>query len=560
MSLARSAPLARAPPPLSAGEAEGARRMTSHELQFLTLRSELAVLEEHVGAAERYAVAVDDELQQWKAARKRDADDVTALRDQLTAANARAAAAAAETQAAAAAEAALREQIAAERKEREAAAAAAHAAMLQAQEHETKISHDLVERTRLWRREVVDHMAKGYSRRLDPVIWHTNAPIFEKLLTMIDAETARAAEREATLARLRAGEAAADEGLAAKELAACRAQLKEARAVGARVEGVVRDGLARSVKEELAKQKLLNDTKEKALRAADVGRRELRDRNEASLVQLRDELGASLKATEARLEAVLGGDAMRAMERELEALRLRCDALDARPAHRRSSLPPVGARDGEEHEQQEAPPPPPDNDGADESGAAEVVVASPAPPAASTAVVVAAPLPPRPKVFGEKEWAERYAPRFMQEWVCLARVFAQCEAEVAAVRVAAAATAAALEAVKRESAVRSADLADLRDRVGETEEARSGWRRRRRRRRRSGRRERTSCDGRSRAAPTCSSSYSMRSCGASRRGSASPAPSGGPTISRRHSRRWRRDSTRPSDRSPPRRSGGGRTP
>ena len=32
------------------------------------------------------------------------------------------------------------------------------------------------------------------------------------------------------------------------------------------VEGVVRDGLARSVKEELAKQKLLNDTKEKALR------------------------------------------------------------------------------------------------------------------------------------------------------------------------------------------------------------------------------------------------------------------------------------------------------
>ena len=285
--------------------------MTAHELQFLTLRSELAVLEEHVGAAERYAVAVDDELQQWKAARKRDADDVTALRDQLTAANARAAAAAAETQAAVAAEAALREQIAAERKEREAAVAAAHAAMLQAQEHETKISHDLVERTRLWRREVVDHMAKGYSRRLDPVIWHTNAPIFEKLLTMIDAETARAAEREATLARLRAGEAAADEGLAAKELAACRAQLKEARAVGARVEGVVRDGLARSVKEELAKQKLLNDTKEKALRAADVGRRELRDRNEASLVRLRDELGASLKATEARLEAVLGGDAMR---------------------------------------------------------------------------------------------------------------------------------------------------------------------------------------------------------------------------------------------------------
>ena len=51
-----------------------------------------------------------------------------------------------------------------------------------------------------------------------------------------------------------AREAAADEGLAAKELAACRAQLKEARAVGARVEGVVRDGLARSVKEELAKQ------------------------------------------------------------------------------------------------------------------------------------------------------------------------------------------------------------------------------------------------------------------------------------------------------------------
>ena len=72
VSLARSAPLARAPPPLSAGEAEGARRMTAHELQFLTLRSELAVLEEHVGAAERYAVAVDDELQQWKAARKRD--------------------------------------------------------------------------------------------------------------------------------------------------------------------------------------------------------------------------------------------------------------------------------------------------------------------------------------------------------------------------------------------------------------------------------------------------------------------------------------------------------
>ena len=169
----------------------------------------------------------------------------------------------------------------------------------------------------------------------------------------------------------------------------------------------MRDGLARSVKEELAKQKLLNDTKEKALRAADVGRRELRDRNEASLVQLRDELGASLKATEARLEAVLGGDAMRAMERELEALRLRCDALDARPAHRRSSLPPVGARDGEEHEQQEAPPPPPAEDGADESGAAEVVVASPAPPAATTAIVVTASPPPRPKVFGEKEWAER---------------------------------------------------------------------------------------------------------------------------------------------------------
>ena len=471
VSLARSAPLARAPPPLSAGEAEGARRMTAHELQFLTLRSELAVLEEHVGAAERYAVAVDDELQQWKAARKRDADDVTALRDQLTAANARAAAAVAEAQAAVAAEAALREQIAAERKEREAAVAAAHAAMLQAQEHETKISHDLVERTRLWRREVVDHMAKGYSRRLDPVIWHTNAPIFEKLLTMIDAETARAAEREATLARLRAGEAAADEGLAAKELAACRAQLKEARAVGARVEGVVRDGLARSVKEELAKQKLLNDTKEKALRAADVGRRELRDRNEASLVQLRDELGASLKATEARLEAVLGGDAMRAMERELEALRLRCDALEARPAPRRSSQPPVGARDGEEHEQQEAPPPPPAEDGADESGA-EVAAASPAPPAATTAVVVAASPPPRPKVFGEKEWAERYAPRFMQEVVCLAREIAKCEAEFAPVREAAAATAAALEAVKRESAVRSADLADLRDRVGETEEAR----------------------------------------------------------------------------------------
>ena len=399
MSLARSAPLARAPPPLSAGEAEGARRMTAHELQFLTLRSELAVLEEHVGAAERYAVAVDDELQQWKAARKRDADDVTALRDQLTAANA-AAAAAAETQAAVAAEAALREQIAAERKEREAAVAAAHAAMLQAQEHETKISHDLVERTRLWRREVVDHMAKGYSRRLDPVIWHTNAPIFEKLLTMIDAETARAAEREATLARLRAGEAAADEGLAAKELAACRAQLKEARAVGARVEGVVRDGLARSVKEELAKQKLLNDTKEKALRAAAVGRRELRDRNEASLVQLRDELGASLKATEARLEAVLGGDAMRAMERELEALRLRCDALDARPAHRRSSLPPVGARDGEEHEQPEAPPPP--RPTMPTSRPRLLRWPSPAPPAATTAVVVT-PTPSRPKVFGEKE-------------------------------------------------------------------------------------------------------------------------------------------------------------
>ena len=57
---------------------------------------------------------------------------------------------------------------------------------------------------------------------------------------MIDAETARAAEREATLARLRAGEAAADEGLAAKELAAPRAA--EGGAVGARVEGVVRDG------------------------------------------------------------------------------------------------------------------------------------------------------------------------------------------------------------------------------------------------------------------------------------------------------------------------------
>ena len=201
------------------------------------------------------------------------------------------------------------------------------------------------------------------------------------------------------------------------------------------------------MKEELAKQKLLNDTKEKALRAADVGRRELRDRNEASLVQLRDELGVT-KATEARLEAVLGGDAMRAMERELEALRLRCDALDARPAHRRSSLPLVGARDGEEHEQQE---PPPAEDVADGGTGAEVVVASPAPPAASTAVAVAAPPPPRPKVFGEKEWAERYAPRFMQEVVCLAREIAQCEAEFAPVREAAAATAAALEAVKRES-------------------------------------------------------------------------------------------------------------
>ena len=95
-------------------------------------------------------------------------------------------------------------------------------------------------------------------------------------------------------------------------------------------------------------------------------------------------------------------------------------------------------------------------------------------------------------------------------------------------REAAAATAAALEAVKRESAVRSADLADLRDRVGRQRGDGSRMAAATVRRRGAPARQREDDlrpGGAARADLLVELQHEGR--GASRRGSGSPAPSGG---------------------------------
>ena len=181
----------------------------------------------------------------------------------------------------------LDEQVEGRRKAQE----SAREVMLRADKHEDKALQMLRERQIEWERTVISHVNKGLTHRVDPVIFANNAPLFDKVVALLQQEQRQHKERHELLTAFEAQQLDVTRSAATKELAALRAQIERARELHKCVSDATFKATTSFWNEEVGSLRKQLSSLEAQCEAATAGRDALRKDGMKSLQALRASLG-----------------------------------------------------------------------------------------------------------------------------------------------------------------------------------------------------------------------------------------------------------------------------
>ena len=176
---------------------------TEHRL----LSGELRISEQQCAAAEAFARSYLTEAKLFGQQRRAFQDELKELRSELKELRSEREKHQAEATSIGAAVSSLQEQLTQQLVGRQSAVESARQFICKVETQEIAAARSLSDRVKAWEHEVALHVQKGITNRVDPVIFSSNAPMFERVTALIKQEKARTEERKEGLQLLMAAQA-----------------------------------------------------------------------------------------------------------------------------------------------------------------------------------------------------------------------------------------------------------------------------------------------------------------------------------------------------------------
>ena len=257
------------------------------------LSGELLISEQKCAAAEAFARSYLTEAKLFDQQRRAFQDELKELREGGLACAVERERLQAEATSSVAQAVSLQEQLEKQVLGRQSAVESARQVICKMEKQEMEAARKLSNRLHAWEVEVALHVQNGFTNRVDPVIFANNAPMFERVATLIRQEKACTEERKEGLQLLVDRQIEVTRAADAAELDALRAQLAQARELRQHVGDATSKATTRYFKEELGLLRRQLDDSESQRAAADEGREALRLQHAHTLQALRASLERS---------------------------------------------------------------------------------------------------------------------------------------------------------------------------------------------------------------------------------------------------------------------------
>jgi len=329
--------------------------------EFQLLRSELRLSDHQCQLAEQFAKTSYLEAKQFPQTRKKLCDEVTELRQALATAEAERDQHAAQAESSAAAVEEMRKQLDREVRARQQALEKTRALMIQVQAGEMEAASKMHARVTTWEKEVLTHVNHGYTMRVDPMIFQSNAPMFERVIKLFADERGFFERRKQELEALQAEQIDVTRAANAADVESLSGQLGRARQLDAAVREATAKAHTKFYVDEIASVRRRSESLEKQLRLLNTARDEARGESVRALQELRAELRANEKVVRDALEtagadsaALANGASANAAQlaqvgaqaqKELRAVGLRAEQLEKEVAALKRELAAAAAKE-----------------------------------------------------------------------------------------------------------------------------------------------------------------------------------------------------------------------